>query len=335
MAALRTVKSPDADHAALSEAVRHLAAACEMTQRDIAKAVGKSLGWINAIFRWQPETKSPFGPTTRAERVQRTKRAERKRKSRLRRAGSTNTKTKSDWPARPLMGRSASLLPFDHPAVMTGHTIYPSMVHTVSEAASVLKPGNYQSKIGAVILKGEWKDYPVYTLTLEERSTCPPSCHHWRSCFGNKMHLAHRMEHGPGLEARLTLEIAALAKSHPAGFAVRLHVLGDFYSVEYVELWGQLLERHPQLNVWGYSARWGKDDPIAAALLALQHDRFRMRFSDAPDGLAAPKTISIQHPLQKPNDATTICPEQLGQTESCSSCALCWHSRERIAFIQH
>jgi hypothetical protein len=61
--------------------------------------------------------------------------------------------------------------------------------------------------------------------------------------------------------------------------------LGDFYSVEYVELWRTLLQRHPALHVFGMTARCDTGDPIAAALVALVHDylvRFCLRFSNAP-----------------------------------------------------
>ena len=147
------------------------------------------------------------------------------------------------------------------------------------------------------------------------------------------------MQAGPDLEWRLVREIALLDIDHPDGFAVRLHNLGDFYSVEYVELWRSMLERHPALHVWGYTARVDvKDDPIAGALVAVvqRHwDRFSIRFSNAPVQLAGcPTTISIETAHQKPADAI-LCPEQVGKTESCSTCALCWNSKRRIAFLQH
>jgi hypothetical protein len=113
--------------------------------------------------------------------------------------------------------------------------------------------------------------------------------------------------------------------------------LGDFYSVEYVELWRTLLGLHPGLHVWGYTARHDKSDPIAAALVALVQDwpdRFAMRFSNTPHQFEAPSTISIEHPFQKPADAI-LCPEQIGRTESCSTCGLCWQTTRRIAFLQH
>lgn len=246
--------------------------------------------------------------------------------------------TKSRWISRPLNGLPASMPPHDHPALIAGRTIYPTTNDPRRHSGPwVLKSATNTAKIGGEICKGKWRGFPAYTLTLEERATCPVSCRHWRSCYGNKMHWTDRMQAGPDLEWRLAREVALLDIDHPNGFAVRLHNLGDFYSVEYVDLWRVLLERHSALHVWGYTARWQvKDDPTAAALVALvqRHwDRFAIRFSNAPFG-TRPTTISIETHHQKPADAI-LCPEQIGRTESCSTCGLCWQTKRRIAFLQH
>jgi hypothetical protein len=211
----------------------------------------------------------------------------------------------------------------------------------ISDDTVVLKSGTGNWKIGGEILYGDWKGFPIYTLTLEERATCPRTCRHWRSCYGNKMRFAPRMQHGAELERRLEQEVASLADDHPRGFAVRLHILGDFYNVKYVELWRQLLERHPALHIWGYTARWHvENDPIAVALKALrkQHPhpgRFEMRFSNAPETMGVPSTISVETADEVPA-GTILCPEQQEhKTESCSTCGLCWRSNARIAFRQH
>jgi hypothetical protein len=213
-------------------------------------------------------------------------------------------------------------------------TMYP---HTVvpAGAADVLKSGHNSPKIGATILKGRWRGMPVYTLTLEERATCPVSCRHLRSCFGNQMQWAIRHDHThPDFERLLVANVVRLQSRHPRGFVVRLHALGDFFSVRYVQLWEALIETQSALRVFGYTARW--EDEIGAELRRVVRknwNRFAVRFSNAPS-LGLPTTLSIELPIQCPPD-TIICPEQMNQTESCSTCGFCWHSRRRIAFIQH
>jgi hypothetical protein len=245
-------------------------------------------------------------------------------------------KTDARYSSRSLEGSTARMPAFDNPALMEGRTVYPHTIISNTRGTRALKSGVNTAKIGGRILKGKWEGFPVYTLTLEERATCPKTCRHWRSCYGNKMNWAERMQAGPDLEWRLEREVAALELDHQGGFAVRLHSLGDFYSVEYVDIWRRLLDKHAALHCFGYSARWQvASDPIAAALVRLfceRWDRFAIRFSDAP--MEEISTASIEHPYQKPEDAV-ICPEQMGQTESCSTCGLCWQTRKRIAFIHH
>lgn len=242
----------------------------------------------------------------------------------------------SRFAASPVHGRATrGMPPIDHPAVEAGRTMFAGQVRAIN-GVDVLKSGHSSAKIGRRVTKGKWKGFEVYTLTLEERATCPQTCKHWRSCYGNNMHFALRFAHGEDLETKIVHEIAVLARRHPEGFVIRLHVLGDFYSVRYVRLWSILLDECPQLHVFGFSARWEcKRDPIAKALVDLvrkRWDRFAIRFSNAP--IDECSTVSIEHPFQKPTDAI-ICPQQLGQTASCTTCGLCWQTRKRVAFIQH
>jgi hypothetical protein len=238
--------------------------------------------------------------------------------------------------SKSLNGRAAPGMPaFDNPQIMAGRSLFRRTL-VQPDAVTVFKSGHNSAKIGKQITKGKWRGFPIYTLTLEERATCPTSCKHWRSCYGNNMHMAQRIAHGAALETRIRAEVAVLCAQHPRGFAVRLHVLGDFYSVAYVEMWADLLAKHPQLRAFGFSARWDyHSDPIARALIDLvgeKWSRFAIRFSNAP--LDACATRSVEHPYQIPDDAIW-CPQQTGKTAACATCALCWQTTKNIAFVQH
>lgn len=112
--------------------------------------------------------------------------------------------------------------------------------------------------------------------------------------MGNRMNWADRVAAGPDLEWRLKREVALLDIEHPDGFAVRLHMLGDFYSVAYVNLWCALLQRHTALHVWGYTARHDKNDPIAAALLSLTRSQKRRAASSFASTSTAKEAISLR-----------------------------------------
>src|SRR5260221_3810409 len=239
---------------------------------------------------------------------------------------------------RPLQGRRPPRMPaFDDPAIMGSRTLHPELVRAPT-GPMALKPGKFNAKLGDRIEKGKWKGFQIFSLTLEERATCPKSCHHWRSCFGNSMRQADRIEHGPELEAQLEAEIKALLLEYRRGIAIRLHVLGDFYSVPYVLFWERMLKNYSNLRCFGFTARWDRrHDPIAHELRRLvfhNWERFAIRFSNAP--LDYKSTISIEHPCQLENHPDAIvCPEQTGKTETCGTCALCWQTTRPIAFIQH
>jgi hypothetical protein len=122
----------------------------------------------------------------------------------------------------------------DHPAVVDGRTLFRARVTHPDDAPRVLIPGHNSRKIGGLVVKGKWAGMPIFTLTLEERKSCWEGCSHWSDCYGNKMNWSRRLKHGAALEERIDDELKVLSHEHPQGFVVRLHVLGDFPSVRYV-----------------------------------------------------------------------------------------------------
>lgn len=222
----------------------------------------------------------------------------------------------------------------DHGAVVEARTLFPSTVGT-REGERVLKTGHNSPKIGRVVVKGRWQGFPIFTLTLEERATCPTSCSEWRSCYGNRMPFAHRFQAGPDFERRLEEELTDLQHKHPHGFVIRLHVLGDFYSRAYVRQWSAWLRAFPALHVFGYTA-WPAASPIGAEIYQLRGDwsRFAIRFSNGrrSQGPIA-RTIGDRWEIG-PHEIQ--CPAQTGQTLCCATCALCWAAPGKtIVFARH
>lgn len=219
-----------------------------------------------------------------------------------------------------------------HPALTEGRTLFPSRVEAPEARPRLLIDGHNSRKIGRRVMKGRLRGAPIFTLTLEERATCPRTCAEWTTCYGNSMHFARRIKHGRAFEERLWEELAEKQRLHPDGFLVRLHILGDFYSADYVELWAEALEAYPALNVFGYTAR-APDGAIGAAvaeLLGMHPQRWYVRFS----GWAGATDGSIVVDAADQTDHL-ICPAQTGRTECCATCALCWQSDRTIAFLRH
>lgn len=213
-------------------------------------------------------------------------------------------------------------------------TRFPTRVLPVAAMSAILVTGHSNVKIGRDVRKGKLRGYWIYTLSLEERATCPTSCEHWRSCYGNAMPFAKRVDHtDPAFLPALADEIATLC-AKKRGVLIRLHALGDFYSPEYVGFWRRMLVAHSNLALYGYTARNNEDD-IGPAVFTLRRDfglRAMIRSSNgARHNLA---TVSIKTEADCPASAF-VCPEQTGKTRCCATCAACWSTTKNVAFLEH
>lgn len=227
------------------------------------------------------------------------------------------------------------------PATAAG-TVYP---HTVMDwspdcGERIFKDGRDNSKIGGDVMTGRLKGARIFTLSLEERATCPKACRLWTVCYGNQMNQARRWRYGRALEDGIRAEIATLCAEN-GKVLIRLHVLGDFASWRYLCLWADLLDEHPNLYVFGFTAhRPGTKigDGIVRLRTAMP-DRFCMRLSEA-SGPWTSLTIDFPTEQARIGDAI-VCPEQreaISDPEKrrhCGNCGLCWRGDKPIAFIKH
>lgn len=221
------------------------------------------------------------------------------------------------------------------PADATGTRFKSRVIHP-RDMTNLLVSGHSNVKLGRDVRKGPLRGYWIYTLSLQERATCPTSCQHWRSCYGNAMPFAKRIDHtSPDFLPRLAEEIERLLSVRGrAGILIRLHALGDFYSPEYVGFWRRMLVRHPRLAIFGYTARNNEDD-IGPAVFALRRDfgrRAMIRSSNGERHNLA--TVSIKTEADCPENAF-VCPEQTGKTRCCATCAACWSTERNVAFLEH
>lgn len=231
--------------------------------------------------------------------------------------------------ARPGKGRH---LAADHPAFVESRTLFPSTVVDAADSPRLLTSGEHQRKIGKRVVKGRWSGMPIYCLTLEERATCPPTCQLLSECYGNNMHLARRHRDDGELMPLLWCELEDLAAKHPQGFVVRLHILGDFYSVEYARFWDLMLRTFPALRIFGFTAH-APGSEIGRRLVRMNAagDRCWIRFSGDLGAMGSLVVATAE--------AATgvVCPAQTDPDglKCCSDCGLCWTMQKPIYFARH
>lgn len=260
----------------------------------------------------------------------------------------TNTKPSTAAPARrftdkPDLDPSAVWgLPAGHLALKTNRTLFPSTVVDVDEKFEerLLVSGENSRKLGKTVAKGKFKGYALYGLTLEERATCATDCSARAFGYGNGMQLArrHRIVDMDLFAALIEDEIREILETEP-GLLVRLHVLGDFPSAEYVGLWADMLDDHSSLACYGYT-HWSETSEIGKAIASIKQrfpDRFRIRWSD--DVALPDSAIIINEIPEGPRfKGALVCPAQTDATACCASCGMCWEGaarKEAIAFIRH
>lgn len=242
--------------------------------------------------------------------------------------------------SKPGKSHSPRIPGLELPAIVEGRSFFQKSVKRPDQMKNLLVSGQSNMKIGRDCRIGKLKGYWLYTLSLEERKTCPRECFHFQSCYGNGMPYAKRIDHTapdflPKLEAELDgLMKQAARRAGAPGIIVRLHALGDFYSTDYVGWWAAMLEKHPKLIVFGYTA-WAPTHDIGRGVNRLIDwfpGRAMMRFSNG--GMATRSTVPVRSADQVPAGAF-LCPEQSGQFEACGKCGACWATLKNVAFIDH
>ena len=201
------------------------------------------------------------------------------------------------------------------------------------DSGQVLKKGSGNKKLGFKVTSSKWKGSRLYSLTLTERETCPRSCHHWDDCYGNNMPFAFRYS-TDGIMEKLEEEIPQLLEKHKDGITIRLHVLGDFYSVEYVQFWERMLLEHPKLTIFGYTANLpGTEVGDAVWLMNVRYaERCAIRYSRNADNDGLGRWSAAEQSFE---GKSFDCPEQNGKVKNCASCGLCWTTPKTVRFKTH
>ena len=198
----------------------------------------------------------------------------------------------------------------------------------------MLKRGKQNKKLGDKVSVKMWQGMTMYSLTLEERATCPADCEQWDNCYGDNMPFAHRFDVSDSLlfKSNLDLQLRELNDKHKDGFVVRLHVLGDFYNAKYISQWSSWIRQYENLHVFGYTHH-KVDTQLGRVLDRLNRiykERFRIRFSDDDTTL-----FSAHVGTSTEGIGGIMCPEQTGKTDSCTTCGYCWSSDFPVVFIEH
>lgn len=196
----------------------------------------------------------------------------------------------------------------------------------------------------------------LFQLTLEEGRACPATCPYLPlrilkngmtgkkfRCYGCNMPYATRWIHGPELLECLAEDLDTFSRRQRRGlvrwvkgFTVRLHVLGDFYSCEYVDFWKGMLAQHQGLRLYGYThwPFWSEVGRAVETLAAEFPERVAIRRSDGQDPRdTLPFTVDLRKGEAVPQGVVQ-CPAQTHGI-GCAQCGLCLNRFTTIGFKEH
>lgn len=135
-----------------------------------------------------------------------------------------------------------------------GGTMYKKMIQDVDSNVKILKSGKDNNKLNELVTRGPWSGSKILNVSGIERHHCPSTCHFWNNCYGNNYPFGHRFHiDNPKVQQKLYDECMALPRFFK-GYAIRLHVVGDFPNVEYVDMWRNILQDRKDIKCFGFTA---------------------------------------------------------------------------------
>lgn len=193
-----------------------------------------------------------------------------------------------------------------------------------------LSVGNGNIKVG---------DIP--TFSLPSRITCPGASK-WclQHCY------AHRYERrrphcGRAYSRNLVLSwnqkefIKVVLRSIPRHLgSFRIHVSGDFYSVDYIRSWIKICRLRPHTLFWVYTRSWMIPElmPALEELRALKNIQL---FASVDSTMPDPPAHWRKAYIHTDSRAKGIhCPEQSGSLPSCLHCGYCFRKRTGDVIFQ-
>lgn len=191
-----------------------------------------------------------------------------------------------------------------------------------------------------------------------ESHLCGPRCYAKRGFFRmpsvNKSHIRNfNFSHTTGFVDWMT---ATLTSSFVR--VVRVHVSGDFYDLEYVRKWFQIVHRLPRVTFFAYTRSWQEEEQLPELIRLAGEPNFQMWWSidratgpaplvrgvrraymaiDDVDAGYAPDDCDLvfrDQPVtvMKKANGIQVCPPENGVTTkvklTCSHCGICWNANK-------
>lgn len=181
--------------------------------------------------------------------------------------------------------------------------------------------------------KGNTKIGNIVSFSLPAITTCPgrtPWCE--KKCYAHRLEKRYpnvRNSYASNLEASKQEDFVEKMNESLAKIktnTVRLHVSGDFYSIEYIENWIKIIKANPDIQFYTYTKSWRIPDllPYIVTLAQVENLVVFASTDDDTKGETIPKGMREAYAGDNKPDKFLFCLEQAGKADSCESCKMCF-----------
>ena len=183
-----------------------------------------------------------------------------------------------------------------------------------------------------LISRGNLKLGSLPSFSLPVITTCPgktPFCE--RYCFGLKGNFTMLNvidANDRRLDATLKNDfvdiiIKEIRQTRAPSF--RIHVIGDFYTVEYIEKWIEIAKELPDVIFFGSTRSWRCDFLSEAIKMFRDMENVYLKASvDLTDTLSP---LGCGWNLWSVEGKGMACPHDVGKVASCLACKRCWSTK--------
>ena len=224
-----------------------------------------------------------------------------------------------------------------------------------TRGVTVSRFGRGNLKIGAGV-------YTYSRLPGKYAGTCPGSSSMCEEiCYAKRVVLEGGVVADMWAENGFGYRAVALPDALPPDCRLlRLHISGDFDTVEYVEGWTSLIRANPGVRVWAYTRSWRVPELLPslerlralpnvqlfasmdASIAELPPTGWRVAWIDGDERCSR----SLTDPFHQaaPYDARAavqgrvgyVCPEETGRKRDCEACGYCFDGRlNDVVFLRH
>ncbi|MCP4551781.1 MAG: hypothetical protein GY834_07020 [Bacteroidetes bacterium] len=193
----------------------------------------------------------------------------------------------------------------------------------------------------------------IFVWNLPSVSACPAASN-W--CMKNCYNADPRIDKFPVSEwqanwwwsihnrAELKIIINEQLKSAEKPCAVRLHSSGDFFSIEYINFWHDIVNMNPDISFWAYTRSWNIENLLFPLSQLRNLNNFQlfaswdesMNSNPPPDWRISLVIDDLSKGKELDRNKDYSCPEQFGKKLNCASCGFCIKASDKnIIFTLH